>query len=142
MSDISVKELRQIKGLGPKKAEIIASMLKEATTVEDLQAVRGVSETLASQVIALRDGEQVVEPKPEPKKATRKRTTKKVTGKATAQPTRKNGRGITLDAGTLRRMARSLSESENPADQAEANRVQHAVADLLDDEPVPASRFA
>lgn len=137
MSDIGIKELRQVKGLGPKKAEVIASILNDETSVEDLRALKGVSDNLAKQVIDLRDsgGEPV-----KPVKRTRKRTAKKTTsGKATARATRVSSNGhISLTAGTLRKTARAIEGSE----PEEAKRLRNAVADLLDAEPVPQDRFA
>lgn len=136
MSDIGVKELRQIKGLGPKKAELIASTLSDETTIEDLRAIKGVSDNLAKQVIELRDagGEPV-----KSAKRTRKSAAKATASKSTARASNgvSNGR-IILTAGTLRKVARAIETTELD----EATRIRNSVADLLDTETVPAERFA
>lgn len=130
-SSVSVEDLLKIQGLGQKKAEAIAAVLSGDTTVEDLQSLRGVSETLAKQVVTLRDTGKV----PQAKRRARKQTAKKTASKAPA--TKANGR-INLTAGALRKMARAMEQS----DPDEARRIQRTVADLLDNESVPQDRFA
>lgn len=140
MNDIKLSDLRQIKGLGPKKANIIASLLKgteDPTTLteEDLGRVKGISPHLAEEVISLVQSEG--EPLKPVKKATRKKATKRTPEAAVAQRSG-NGR-ITLKAGLIRRVAR---EYDAVGDTAEAAKLRSIAADLLDDEPVPHDRFA
>lgn len=140
---VKAEELQQIQGVGKAKADVIAKALagSDDPTVEQLTEIKGVSERIATQVIKVAKGEAPAKPKP--RKRAKKTTAAKTTVKrTTTKSPSSNGHSITLDAGTLRRLARVLSESDVKADQEEATRIQHTVADLMDDEPVPMQRFA
>lgn len=127
MSAVTTEDLRQIKGLGPAKVELIQQALESfddpsQVTAAQLTEIQGVSERLARQVISVVRGE-----KPEAKRRRRNANT--------------NGgpEPITLTAGFIRKAARQMLAD---GDTAEARKMFSAVSDLLDDEPVPHDRIS
>jgi NAD-dependent DNA ligase len=142
-------DLRQIKGLGPRKAEAIQETLESVedlskVTKTDLADIQGVSEALAEQVIRLVRGQSVAPAKRAPRKRTRKATARKASTATTngSEPSNlatDESRSITLTAGFLRKAANQLAEEGN---QLEAQRLRNSVSDLLDHDVVPFSRIS
>ena len=153
MSTVTTEDLRGIKGLGPRKAEIIRQTLEsnEAVTAKDLAEIQGVSDRLAKEVVRLVKGDSA---------KTTAKATKTTASKATAKATRKkatrkkasNGskytpgnkfveqtEAIQLTAGFVRKAARQMIEEGR---LNEAKQWLSAVMDLMDDENVPHDRLS
>lgn len=127
MSAVTTEDLRQIKGLGPAKVELIQQTLESLddpsqVTAKQLAEIQGVSERLAKQVVGLMRGD-------EPKTATRRR--RRAASNGGPKP-------IKLTAGFIRKAARQMLAD---GDETEARKMLNAVSDLLDDETVPRDRL-
>lgn len=145
---ITTEDLRNIKGLGPRKAEIIRQVIADSddVTAKQLAEIQGVSDRLAKQVVALVQG------KPLPKEPTRKKATRKTVKKATAKKS-SNGssrykpgnkfveqaEAIQLTAGFVRKAGKQMIEEGR---LNEAKQWLGAVMDLMDDELVPQDRLS
>lgn len=128
---ITVKDLRQVKGLGPNKAQVVKDFLDSLDTPTEadesaLASLQGISPRMAKEIIQVTKGEAVEASKP--KRKSRKTKTKT---KAKARSAPSNGHAKT--ARDVRVFAR-LAEDQGFGDVAATLR--NAVSAKLDDEKV------
>lgn len=129
MSAVKTDDLRQIKGLGPAKIELIEQTLNahddpSQVTATQLAEIQGVSERLAKQVVKVVRGQSPT---------TQPRRKRRATSNGSS-----NAGTITLTAGFIRKAVRQMMAD---GDEREARKMLAAVSDLLDDEPVPQNRI-
>lgn len=144
MSDITVKDLRQIKGLGPRKAQVIKDHLDarpdNEVTVEDLASIQGVSPRMAKAVVKLvkgKDTEPTEKEAPIKPGSTRAKTNKtKKSTKTNGSKTATNGH-IDVKAGDVRVFAR---QAEEFGFESLANELRSLAAAKLDNESVSVPR--
>lgn len=133
MSDntITVEDLRQVKGLGPSKAQAVKDFLDSLANpaeadVSALSDIQGISNRMAKQIIHVTKGESL-EDEPKTKKATTKRrTTKRRTSRSSSNGHSKTARDVRVFA--------RLAEEQGFGEVAATLR--NAVSAKLDDEKV------
>lgn len=139
MSDITVKDLRQIKGLGPRKAQVIKEHLDARPDVEvtadDLASIQGVSPRMAKQVVKLVKAGSTETEKEAAIKPGSTRKAKAKTNK-TKKATTTNGH-IDVKAGEVRIFAR---QAEEFGFSTLANELRTIAASKLDNETVSVPR--
>lgn len=143
MSNVTLEELRQIKGLGPSKAQKIADQLSAfddpaKATTEDLAMIQGVSERIAKEVLTLVNGGEVTQEAKTPRRTRRKSKPRTTTGNGKAKWSN-TPEPIKMTAGFVRKAARAAVEEGR---EEEGRAWAMAVYDLLDNELVPHDRMA
>lgn len=141
MSDINIRDLRTIKGLGPRKAQVIKEVLDARpdgeVTADDLASIQGVSPRMAKAVVKLvKSGSSEAAEKEAAIKpgSTRSKTNK--TKKTNGAKTVANGH-IDVKAGDVRVFAR---QAEEFGFSTLANELRSIAAAKLDDETVSVPR--
>lgn len=128
---ITTEELRKIRGLGPRKVEIVEGIMDEKgaenVTVEDLASVQGISVPMAKRIVKAISTGKAENPKPR----------KKAAAKKAATQARSNGNGNERNRELTARDVRVFAnDAERNGFTDLADELRRAAASKLDSETV------